>query len=93
MYGVMTLEFLDEATVEQIWSQLFPYHISPRSGLLYRTSESLDVEFCKTMMSCPLGPFVSAVYQLRVGVMSILQRPYLQAALTQQGQCDVANFL
>ena len=89
----MALEFLGEAPVEQNWSQLFPYHISLRPGHLYRTDESLDVEFYKTLMSRPLGPFMSAMSQFQLSLSSILERPYLQEALTHLAQPNVANFL
>jgi hypothetical protein len=54
--NVMIFGFVDEIPVEQIWPHLFLYPMVCRPDHLYRTGESLDLEFCKTLLASPRAP-------------------------------------
>ena len=43
------------ATIEQAWSQLFPFPMTPPPSRCYRDGQPLDLTFCKTVSARPLG--------------------------------------
>jgi hypothetical protein len=90
---VMTFGFVDEIPVEQIWFQLFPYPMVCRPDHLCRTGESLDLEFCKTLLASPLGASAISISQVQFGRPSLLNSSNPKETLTRQAQCDVAHFL
>ena len=94
---IITFSIVDPVPVEHIWSQIFSYPFIRPLNHSYRTGESLDVEFCNTLMVSPLGA-VMGLAQAEMSNSVTNQSSYNQKSntketSTQQADSDVAHFI